>query len=56
MQGNFGQEGNNNTLSGMSGDTTKTKKNLPRLAMVPYAMVEWLFQANRMPNEFRLWM
>ena len=55
MQGHFEQEGNNDTLWDTAGDTTKTKAELPRLAMAPYAMLEWLVQANRTPNELRLW-
>ena len=40
----------------MAGYTTKTKEKLPRLDMAPYAIVEWLVQAIRMPNELRLCM
>ena len=56
MQRNFGQERNNNTLWDTTGDTNKMKDNLPRLSMVPYAILECLVQAKRTPNEFRLWM
>ena len=55
MQGHFGQEGNDNTLWDTAEDPTKTKAKLPILAMVPYEMVQWPFQANSMPNELRLW-
>ena len=56
MQSHFGKEGNNNTLWDKSGDTTKTKAKFPILAMVTYAMVEWLVQASRTPNKLGMWM
>ena len=55
MQGHFRQEGNNKTLWDMAGYPTKTNVKFPRLAMVTYAMVEWLVQENRTPNELRMW-
>ena len=41
-------------------DTTVRKNlttvNFPRLAVVPYAVVEWLSKKGRTPNELRLWL
>ena len=29
---------------------------LPRLAVVPYALVEWLSKKGRTPNELKIWL
>ena len=55
IQGHFGHEAINNTLWYTKGYPTKTKAELPRLVMVPYAMVEWLVQSNKTPYELMLW-
>ena len=55
MQGNFGQEGNKNTLWDTPGTPMKIRAKFPRQAMMPYAMVECPVEASRTPNEMRLW-
>ena len=41
-------------------DTTGMKNlttlSLPRLAVVPYAVVEWLSKKGQTPNELRVWL
>ena len=36
--------------------TNLTALRLPRLAAVPYAVVEWLSKKGRTPNELRIWL
>ena len=36
--------------------TNLTTLRLPRLAVVPYALVEWLSKKGRTPNELRIWL
>ena len=33
-----------------------TTLRLPRLAVVPYAVVEWISKKGRTPNELRIWL
>ena len=40
MQTHFSQEGNSHAMWYITGRTKLTTKNLPRLAVVPYAVVE----------------
>ena len=39
-----------------TGEINMTTKKLPRLAVVPYAYLEWLSEGGRTPNELRLWL
>ena len=55
MQGHFVQEGNDNTVWDTAGDPMKTRAKFPKLEMMLYDMVEYLFKANRTHNELRLW-
>ena len=36
--------------------TNLTTLRLPRIAVVPYAVVEWLSKKGRTPNELRIWL
>ena len=36
--------------------TNLTTLRLPRLARVPYAVVEWLSKTGRTPNKLRIWL
>ena len=39
-----------------TGETNTTTKKLARLAVVPYASVEWPNKGVRTPNELRVWL
>ena len=39
-----------------TGQINCTTRKLPRLAVVPYTLVEWLGEEGRTPNEFRVWL
>ena len=56
MHMHFSQEGNRHAMWYTTGKTTLTKKKLPRLAVVPYAMMEWLSKGGSKPNELRVWL
>ena len=36
--------------------TKLTTLRFPRLALVPYVLVEWLSKKGRTPNELRIWL
>ena len=56
MQTHFSQEENSHAMWYTTGMTNLTTLRLPRLAVVPYAVVEWLSKKRRTPNELRIWL
>ena len=56
MQTHFGQEANRHAMWDTTGMTNLTTLRLPRLAVVPYAVVEWLSKKGRTTNELRIWL
>ena len=53
MQTNFIQESNRHYTWDTTGETNTTTKKLARLAVVPYASVEWISKGGQTPNELR---
>ena len=54
MQTNFSQEENSHAMWDNTGMTNLTTLRLPRLAVVPFALVEWLSKKGRTPNELSI--
>ena len=47
---------NLHAMSDTTGITNLTIVNYPRLAVVPYAVVEYLSKKGQTPNELRIWL
>ena len=56
MQTHFSQEENRHAMWDTTGMTNLTTLRLPRLAVVPYALVEWLGKKGRTQNALRIWL
>ena len=56
MQTHFIQEENCHATWDTTGMTNLTTLRLPRLAVVPYTVVEWRSKKRRTPNELRIWL
>ena len=56
MQTNFSKEENHHAIWDTTGMTNMTTLRLRRLAVVPYAAMEWLSKKGRTPNELRTWL
>ena len=56
MQTHLSQEENRHAMWETTGMTNLTTLRLPRLAVVPYSLVEWLSKKGITPNELRLWL
>ena len=56
MQTNFSQEENCHSMWETTIITNLTTLSLPRLAVVPHALVEWISKKGRTPNELRIWL
>ena len=47
---------NQHSMWDTTGMTNLTTLRLPRLAVVPYAVAEWLSKKGQTPNELRVWL
>ena len=56
MKTHFSQEKNLRVVWDTNGRTNLTTMKFPRLAVVPYVVVEWLGKMGRTPNELRVWL
>ena len=56
MQTILSQEVNCHAIWDTTGRTNLTTKKLKRLAVVPYAVVEWLSKRGLAPNELSVWL
>ena len=56
MQTHFSQEENRHAMCDTTVITNLTTLRLPRLAVVPYLLVEWLSKKGCTPNELRIWL
>ena len=56
MRTHFSQEENRHAMWDTTSMTNLTTLRLPRLARVPYAVVEWLSKKGRTPNKLRIWL
>ena len=56
METHFSQEENRHAMWDTNGMTNLTTLRLPRLALVPYALVEWLSKKGCTSNELRIWL
>ena len=54
MQTDFSQEENRHAMWDTTGMTNLTTLKFTRLAVVPYALVEWLSKKGHTPNELRV--
>ena len=54
MQKYFSQEENRHAIWNTTSKTNLTTVEFPRLAVVPYEVVEWISKKGRTPNELRL--
>ena len=55
MKTHSSQEENCHAMWDTTGRTNLTKVKLPRLSVVPYAVVEWLSKRGQTSNELRAW-
>ena len=53
---NFSQEENLHAMWDTNGTKKLTTLRLTKLAVVPYALVEWISKKGRTPNELRIWL
>ena len=56
MKKYFSQEENRHAMWDTTGMTNLTTLRLPRLAVVPHAVADWLSKKGRTPNELRIWL
>ena len=56
MQTHFNQEETRHAMWYTIGMTNLTTLSLPRLAVVPYEVVEWISKKGQTPNELRIWL
>ena len=56
MQTHFSQEENSHAMWYTTGMTNLKTLRLPRLAVVPYSVVQWINKKGRTPNELRVWL
>ena len=56
MKKNFSQEENCHSMWDTTGRKDLTTVTFPRLAVAPYAVVEWMSKRGLKPNEFRVWL
>ena len=56
IQTHFSQEENRHAMWDTTGMKNLTTLRLARLAVVPYAVVEWLSKKGSKPNELRIWL
>ena len=56
LQIRFSQEENCHVMWDTTGMKNLTTIRFPRLAVVPYAVVEWLNKKGHTPNELRIWL
>ena len=56
MQTHFNQEENRHDMWDTTGMTNLTTLRLPRISVVPYALVEWLSKKGRTANELSIWL
>ena len=56
IQKHFSQEGNRYFMWDITCKTNLTTKKFPSLAVMPYAVVEWLSEGGQTLNELRVWL
>ena len=56
MQTHFSQEENRHAMWDTTGNTNLTTVSFPRIAVVPYVVVEWISKKGRTPSYLRVWL